>query len=206
MFFSVPATAEVGGSVQNIVPSAHSTTRRPERTGKRAEVTASGNIRNQVMIMKFIIMLSLLISGCSATGAFYKDLPALDKDGRSELIVYRLKKFVGGGVCYHVSVDDEMIGILGNGGFIRVLIAPGKHKISFPSVKGPYMNLDFISVANGENYILHNMDATNVVVAPVFSSATFNTTLMETSKTYALEQLPLLRNSLEGNTCMITRP
>lgn len=97
-----------------------------------------------------IIAMIFLLSACSASGPRYSELPKEPLNGRAEIIVYRLSQIAASGGCYRVEIDDSRIGILANGGYLRQIVEPGKHKVSI--VLREDLDLEIETKPNETNY------------------------------------------------------
>jgi hypothetical protein len=67
---------------------------------------------------------TLLLGGCSSTGALYREERAIPID-TVEVVVYRPDTFFHGGVAYQLRVNGKDVSILRNAGFSTVVATPG---------------------------------------------------------------------------------
>ena len=159
--------------------------------------------------MKYIsIFLIFLIYGCAAKGAFYKDVRTKDLNGKSSITIFRKKQFADGGSCYTVNVDGQSVGVLANGGFIEVLLQPGKHTVTVPHLNGKTLSSEATLEENGAYYVEYNSVLTGVSAVPIGSAAVtnvnFNFALSPVPESYALGILEGLRDSSKKVSCMAT--
>jgi len=159
--------------------------------------------------MKYIsIFMIVLISGCAAKGALYKDVQTNTLNGKSSITIFRKKQFTDGGSCYTVYVDEKSIGVLGNGGFIEVLLEPGKHIVTIPHLNGKKLSSEAMLEENGKYYVEYNSVVTGVSVIPigtlVTTNVSFDFALSPVPENYALDLLKNLRDSSKKVSCMAT--
>ncbi len=89
-----------------------------------------------------LIAFGMLVSGCAGKPEIVVD-PALREENAGEIFVYRPSSHWGGlAIDYRVTVDDQYIGSLKTGGYVRSFAAPGDrvitvqpHFLSFPDGK-----------------------------------------------------------------------
>jgi hypothetical protein len=150
----------------------------------------------------------VLISGCAAKGALYKDVQTNTLNGKSSITIFRKKQFTDGGSCYTVYVDEKSIGVLGNGGFIEVLLEPGKHIVTIPHLNGKKLSSEAMLEENGKYYVEYNSVVTGVSVIPigtlVTTNVSFDFALSPVPENYALDLLKNLRDSSKKVSCMAT--
>lgn len=159
--------------------------------------------------MKFVLLLVVIsLCGCAAKGAFYKDVRTQAMNGKSSITIFRKKQFADGGSCYTVWVDGKSVGVLGNGGFIEVLLEPGEHVVTIPHLDGKILRSEAVLAENQAYYVEYNSRATGVSAIPIGSmavtSVSFNFALSPVPETYALGLLEGLRDSSKKVSCMAT--
>jgi hypothetical protein len=159
--------------------------------------------------MKYIfIIMVVLFSGCAAKGALYKDVQTNTLNGKSSITVFRKKQFTDGGSCYTVYVDEKSVGVLANGGFIEILLEPGKHIVTIPHINGKKLSSEAVLEKNEKYYVEYNSLVTGVNVIPigtfVTTNVSFNFALSPVSENYALGLLKDLRDSSQKVSCMAT--
>ena len=145
-----------------------------------------------------------LLSACSASGPRYSELPKEPLNGRAEIIVYRLSQIAASGGCYRVEIDDSRIGILANGGYLRQIVEPGKHKVSI--VLREDLDLEIETKPNETNYIQYNIGLAGMSAFPLGTLSVvnmdWNVSLVDTPKDHGLKTVRNLRQSLKTHTCM----
>jgi hypothetical protein len=67
---------------------------------------------------------AVLLSGCSSTGAIYREHRDIAPDG-AQIVIFRPDEFFQGGIPYLVTIDGKESGVLRNGGFSVLGVAPG---------------------------------------------------------------------------------
>ena len=77
-----------------------------------------------------IIILTLLLASCSASGPMYSNAPHL-MQGESGVYIYRPSKPAGGAAM--ISVDGVNLGKLRSNGYLYKKLAPGSHTIGVVS-------------------------------------------------------------------------
>ena len=76
-----------------------------------------------------IALLSVLfLAGCAASGPMYSTEVGAASD-KENLVVYRPYRFLSGGVYADVYIDDKKVGILKNGGYIKLDVGSGTHTL-----------------------------------------------------------------------------
>ena len=156
-------------------------------------------------IFRILIVTSLLfLSACSATGPRYSELPEEPLEGKSEIVVYRLSQLAASGGCYRVSIDDTPIGILANGGYVRKIVPPGKHKVSI--ILKDSLDLEIEAKPNETNYIQYNIGLGGMSAFPVGTLSVvnmdWNVSLVDVPKDHGKKTVSNLRQSLKTHTCM----
>jgi hypothetical protein len=166
----------------------------------------------------YLVVSVVMIMGCSASGPRYSDLSFEKTPGLSEVYIYRLNKFVDGGSCYEISIDGKPVGILGNGGFLRAEISPGKHTASIPMINKNSLELLFDSEESETVYLQFNVSLNSsggIPESEIISTRAdytysqgelmnFNNLLVQVNSEYAIENLSSLRDSSEKVSCMAT--
>lgn len=75
-----------------------------------------------------VLLLVLFIAGCAASGPMYtSDAGATLEKGN--LVVYRPYRFLSGGAYANVYIDDQEVGVLKNGGYLRLDVGSGTHTL-----------------------------------------------------------------------------
>ncbi|MDQ2076255.1 hypothetical protein [Marinimicrobium sp. ABcell2] len=155
-----------------------------------------------------LVLLVVVICGCAAQGDLYKDVQTQALDGKSSIVIFRKKQFTDGGSCYTVRVNGEPVGVLGNGGFLEVLLDPGKHVISIPHLDGKTLSSEAILEEGEVYYVEYNSALRGVSAIPigaaVMTNVSFNFALSPVPEPYALEQLEGLKDSSKKVSCMAT--
>lgn len=155
----------------------------------------------------YLLLITFLLTACAAGGQLYKEIQQPNLEGKSSVVVFRKKQFADGGSCYTVYVDNKPVGVWGNGGFIRVILAPGEHKISIPHMNGNTLAANANLVANQQAYLEYNSVLTGVNVIPLGTAAiantSFNFALTPVSEDYADTLLPNLKDSSTKVSCMM---
>lgn len=88
---------------------------------------------NLELSMKHYLYLAALLSvlflaGCAASGPKYSAGPnATSTDGN--LVIYRPNRHMSGGLYANVYLDNQHIGRLKNGGYIRINVGDGQHTL-----------------------------------------------------------------------------
>lgn len=166
----------------------------------------------------FVLLTSLFLAACTANGTRFEEANFSFTEGKGELYIFRLNKFVDGGSCYEFSVDGRPIGVLGNGGFLRIEIDPGEHFVSVPMINKEYLQLSIEQSVENATYLQFNVSLNSegsipesVIISkksdykysqsPVLK---FNNLLVQVASEYALNQLKDLRDSSVGASCMAT--
>lgn len=125
-------------------------------------------------------------------------------DGKSAIVVYRLSQLAASGGCYRVDIDDSHIGILANGGYLRQVVEPGKHKVSI--VLRESLDLEIETKPNETNYIQYNIGLQSMSAFPAGTlfvvNADWNVSLVDMQKEYGERIVSNLRQSLKTHTCM----
>lgn len=159
--------------------------------------------------MKYLVLvIAISLSACAAKGPLYKEVQRSSLDGQSRIVIFRKDQFVDGGSCYTVRVDDTPVGVLGNGGFLEVMVEPGEHNVSIPHLKGKTLTVPANLESNTTYYVEYNSTLNGVSGIPIGNIAVVNTdmgfALTPVPETYALAELETLRDSSEKVSCMAT--
>lgn len=168
---------------------------------------------------KILILLSFVILySCAAGGSKFSEINFEKPLDSAEIYVFRLNKFVDGGSCYEAKIDDEVIGVLANGGFIRKVVKPGAHEVAIPMINGERLNLA-VSASSGESiYIQFNValnSANGIPQEQIISTKSdykytqgelmnFYNLLVQVKPDYALQQMQALKDSSVKASCMAT--
>ena len=93
---------------------------------------------------RICILLSIIfLTGCSASGLKFTESKFTQNPKQTEIYIFRLNKFVAAGSCYEIGLNENVIGVLGNGGFIRKEVSPGESIISVPMTDDSNLALKF---------------------------------------------------------------
>jgi hypothetical protein len=157
------------------------------------------------MVMRLLtIVLVLVVAGCGATGKTFHETPALEKNGKAEIVVFRPKRFGDSGECSIVKINDKEAGILANGGFLRILVVPGKTSVSVPVSTGRIIKLEVDSKADASTFVEYRL-STRLSSAPVGAIAYTTThTIAEVAAQRASSELQNLRESSDSRWCSTT--
>ena len=79
-----------------------------------------------IRILSIMLGFLLILSGCSATGERFSQVNEFPKEA-STLYIFRESKFFNSAYCPAMYLNDEKIGCLKNGGYIRHKLQPGLH-------------------------------------------------------------------------------
>lgn len=160
--------------------------------------------RFNIFLRIFSVLLVMSIVGCSATGPRYHELDKKPLNGKSEIVVYRIKQFGASGGCYRVIINDEQIGILASGGYLRAIVDPGKYSIWTSAAEDILLEVE--TKPDQVNYIQLNIGVAGVSAFSVgYASVVnmnWNVSLVDVPKEYGLEAVSNLRQSLKTHTCM----
>lgn len=74
----------------------------------------------------------LFLAGCAASGPKYSADASATSD-KGNLIIYRPYKSMSGGLYANVYLDNQHVGRLKNGGYIRLNVDDGKHTLKVGS-------------------------------------------------------------------------
>ena len=80
------------------------------------------------ILVKPFILLLILLSGCAANGPKYSEQYAVETDD-ANLYVYRPDSFLNSAINEGVFIDDELIGKLQNGSFVKTKVNEGEHTL-----------------------------------------------------------------------------
>lgn len=119
--------------------------------------------------LSFTILFFSFLTGCAATGEKFTGVVPFS-DGFSTLYIYRESRFVGGGECPDMFLDNQDIGCLKNGGFMKVKVSPGNHILEVRKgflESGNEPQIDFSSSAGEVIYIEWSNAVNSVIVSPV---------------------------------------
>jgi hypothetical protein len=168
---------------------------------------------------RILILLSIiLLSGCAAGGPKFTESKFTKNPKKTEVFVFRLDKFVDGGSCYEIGINDNSIGALANGGFIRKEVAPGNHVIAVPMLNKTHLKVNFEGKENETLYFQFNValnDTNAIPNSKILSQKDdytntqgelmhFDNLLAQVEEEYALSELMLLRDSSVKASCMAT--
>jgi hypothetical protein len=168
---------------------------------------------------RILILLSIVIlSGCSAGGTKFTESKFTKTPNQTEIFVFRLDKLAASGSCYEIGLNDNAIGVLGNGGFIRKEVSPGKNIISVPMSDKTNLELNFDGKENETLYFQFSIalnDAKAIPDSKIISNGgdyidvqgellDFNSLFAQVEELYALNELKLLRDSSVKVSCMGT--
>ena len=157
----------------------------------------------------FISLVSFFLCSCSATGPRYSEIPEVNLSGKSEIIIFRESKFVASVSKYCINIDGKTIGVLSNGGFLRVVVEHGSHLISIPSIirKSPPTELQIETTENGKTYLLHSIDLASMFVIPIGNftaiSSSWDKKLAEMPEEYWLANSAKFREAKNTDVCDI---
>lgn len=115
-----------------------------------------------------VALLSVLfIAGCAASGPMYPTETGAASD-RENLVVYRPYRFLSGGAYANVYIDDRKVGILKNGGYIKLEVGSGTHALRV----GPETRV--ISAPNNERLFFRYSHRWSLLFVLEFVPATLN--------------------------------
>ena len=79
----------------------------------------------------FLVFLVLLISACSATGPLYTEVEsrAAAQEGKIIVYVYRIKQLLGSAASAHIIDNNQDMGVVNVGGYIKYIANSGFHTI-----------------------------------------------------------------------------
>ena len=83
----------------------------------------------------FLFLLCFSLTGCIATGAHFSGLEEIPQ-GKSEVYIYRESKMVAAIIASDVIIDGEKKATLKNGGYVKINLTPGTHKIVINKSEG----------------------------------------------------------------------
>jgi hypothetical protein len=93
-----------------------------------------------------VALLSVLfIAGCAASGPMYPAEAGIAIES-GNLVVFRPYRFLSGGVYPDVYMDDQKVGILRNGGYIRRDVGSGSHVLRIGKKS------ETITISNNERF------------------------------------------------------
>jgi hypothetical protein len=170
-----------------------------------------------------ILTLLLLIGlqfGCAAKGPRYSETNFHKTEGMAEVYVFRLNKFTGGGGCIEIRIDDEVIGDLANGGFIRKEVTPGNHIASMPATPTDILKLNVNASQDKPTYIQYSvaLNGEGIEESQIISEKKlhinksgelmrFHNLFVEVKPEYAMESLKTLKDSSVNRSCLgVLRP
>lgn len=166
----------------------------------------------------FILLSIIMLTGCAAGGPKFTESKFTKNPMQTEIFVFRLDKFVDGGGCYEVGLNDNPIGVLANGGFIRKEVNPGKHVIAVPMINKTHLEVSFEGKENETLYFQFNValnDPNAIPNSKILSQKDdytntqgelmhFDNLFAQVEAEYALNELKLLRDSSVKVSCMAT--
>jgi hypothetical protein len=80
------------------------------------------------MFYLIAMLFVLLISGCAASGPKYLAETDASVDS-GNLVVYRPYRFTSGGAYANVYIDEKKVGVLKNGGYLKLGVGSGAHTL-----------------------------------------------------------------------------
>jgi len=154
------------------------------------------------------IICFVLLVGCGARGPAYSEMATVELNNKSAIIVFRKDQFVDGGSCYGVRINGKEIGVLANGGFLRVLVEPGQNDILIPHVNDKKLNIAVTAELGKTTYVEYSSLLEDIYIIPVGSfaatNARFHNTLAQVKSEYAISELQNLKDSSGKPSCMAT--
>ncbi len=148
--------------------------------------------------------MSILITGCSATGPKYSELEATDLREKSEIIIFRESKLGAAGSSFCVTINNKPIGILKNGGFLRASVEPGNNLISMP-LNNDKLELDIKSRIANSTFVEFTIGLADMLVLPIGTITSINMSwdmsLRVTPEEYGLTKLNKIHESDYINVC-----
>jgi hypothetical protein len=149
----------------------------------------------------FLVICTLILSGCSASGDRFKGFEEVAAD-KSSLYIYRPSKYFQGGTWPTVFIDGEEKFLLKNAGFVFTQLEPGQHEIKigatsfldhwiFGRVVG---NIDF---EKGKTYYLKfDIEFVNASSIGTVISSSGSVSLIKVNKEQAKLDLRKLNSSM----------
>ncbi|MDQ7048848.1 MAG: hypothetical protein Q9M92_04605 [Enterobacterales bacterium] len=80
----------------------------------------------------------------------------------SEVVILRPSQFAAGATAYCVLIDNQSLGYLSNGGYLKILLTPGIHRISMPDL---HTDLKITTENNKISFVLFNVNLN--YIAPI---------------------------------------
>lgn len=149
------------------------------------------------------LLLLVILSGCSATGLKFEELVPNSLNGKSELLIFRESKISASGSSFCTKINGESIGILKNGGFLRVEVEPGTHTVSMPFSEE--LSIELEAEPNKTKFVEFTVGLAGLGVLPIGTitsvSMSWNMALIATDEEYSVEKLSGLRESTASSDC-----
>ena len=166
----------------------------------------------------FILLSIIFLTSCAASGPKFTESTFIKNPKQTEIYVFRLEKFAASGSCYEIGLNDNAIGVLANGGFIRKEVTPGENVLSVPMTDDSNLALKFDGKGNETLYFQFSIalnDTNAIPVSNIISNGgdyidtqgallDFNSLFAQVEEQYALNELRLLRDSSDKVSCMGT--
>ena len=153
-------------------------------------------------IIRLILVTSVLLSGCSATGEKFSKATLINEQSATVYFM-RQGKLLGAAGCRDIHIDNKKIGCIKNAGFLKVATFPGNNLITFPKItESDWANETSVAleVESGKLYFLewtHELEDFYIVPAGavIITGGKTKASIIQHKKESALPILAQLRDS-----------
>jgi hypothetical protein len=102
--------------------------------------------------MRFFAI-ALIVAGCAHSGPRFELRQAQDKDA-AVVYLYRVSQFTASALHPDVILDGAPWGTIDNGGYARLELAPGRHKLEVKARKDLNHGVAWLELESGREYFL----------------------------------------------------
>lgn len=126
------------------------------------------------------VLLSFVLFGCAASGDNFSGFKKPQGDN-GMVYVYRPHQFIGGGASFKVSIDDAVLGVLRNGGYLEKEIPAGVHFVTSNTEVSRVLKVDVPK--SGFSCVKLEPAMGLLVARPIFSAVDNDTCAFEIKNT-----------------------
>lgn len=150
-----------------------------------------------------LVVLIFVLTGCAASGAYFRSDSVKNLGEKSEIIVYRMGKVSASGSNFCTKINGDSLGVLQNGGFLRKKLEPGTHTVTMPWDES--LTIEVSTEPGKVSYVEFTIGLDGMGVLPIGTvtavSMSWNMALISKKPAESLRALSTLRESTYSTTC-----
>ena len=148
-------------------------------------------------LTSLMLALVILLTGCAASGSQFSGVQAYGGNSAT-LYIFRQSKFVGGGECPAMYLSGTKVGCLKNGGYMRVQLQAGSHKLETRNrmlEMGPEPSINFSAKPGEIVFIEWTVSISNAVATGAVTGVSASKGFVLTPRNLAVTAMQNLKKS-----------